>query len=272
MKTILQNWEPFFFRILGLASFTYMILGALNSRPVSELAGAFGIGFFCFFYANISRFKRFKGLGFEAELWEDKQREAAALVDKLKAIISIYSNEVILSNVQAGRWDGGTDRWEKVLDLLARVQEGHERAGQEIRLDEIRETIVLYFIFDASLESVNHYKNEVRRLHSKVSAAIDAEFGKPVKDPEGYSIRRREALSPFDGFMKGEPWEFARERRLATTTLEQAEHLQRQLRPDDEFVLDFNVEHLERLVIFSKWENDPDFFPTGEDVKRYQVR
>jgi hypothetical protein len=54
----------------------------------------FGLGFLSFIYANVARFKRFKGLGFEAELWEDKQKEAADLIDRLKNVVSIYTREV----------------------------------------------------------------------------------------------------------------------------------------------------------------------------------
>ena len=67
----------------------------------------FGLGFLSFIYANVARYKRFKGLGFEAELWEDKQKEAADLIDRLKNVVSIYTREVILGKVEGwtvGEW------------------------------------------------------------------------------------------------------------------------------------------------------------------------
>ena len=69
----------------------------------------FGLGFLSFIYANVARFKRFKGLGFEAELWEDKQKEAADLIERLREVVSIYSREVILGKVRAGRFANGPD-------------------------------------------------------------------------------------------------------------------------------------------------------------------
>jgi len=40
----------------------------------------------CLIFVYLARFKRFKGLGIEAELWEDKQREAEQLIERLKPL------------------------------------------------------------------------------------------------------------------------------------------------------------------------------------------
>lgn len=66
------NWERVLFSVLGLAFFAICFY-LIAKGSMQEGAAVFGLGFLSFVYANVTRFKRFKGLGFEAELWEDKQ-------------------------------------------------------------------------------------------------------------------------------------------------------------------------------------------------------
>ena len=48
----------------------------LVQQNLAMASASFAMAFVSFIWANISRFKRFKGLGIEAELWEDKKKEA----------------------------------------------------------------------------------------------------------------------------------------------------------------------------------------------------
>ena len=45
-----------------------------------------GVAFLFVVLLLLSKFKRFKGFGFEAEMWEEKQEEAAELVDRLEEL------------------------------------------------------------------------------------------------------------------------------------------------------------------------------------------
>lgn len=57
----------------------------------------------------------------EAELWEDKQKEAADLIERLREVVSIYTREVIVGKVKAGRWGGKADwgeHWKLYDDLV----------------------------------------------------------------------------------------------------------------------------------------------------------
>jgi hypothetical protein len=107
-KWFIANWERVLFVIVGLA----LLGGSLKLiyiEKVTEAAVVFGLGFLSFIYANVARFKRFKGLGFEAELWEDKQKEAADLIERLREVVSIYTREVVLGKIKAGRLSAKTD-------------------------------------------------------------------------------------------------------------------------------------------------------------------
>ena len=97
---IKEYWERVF---LFSISFVFLAL-CLRFFLKSEVAGAtaaFVMFFLCLIYANVSRFKRFKGLGFEAELWEDKQKEAADLIERLKNIVQVYTREIVMMKVMA---------------------------------------------------------------------------------------------------------------------------------------------------------------------------
>lgn len=70
----LNNWLIFTSAIVLLGVTTFLGLkGNATEMGLSILAGAIGLAF-----ANIERIRRFKGAGFEAEMWEKVQ----AIVDK----------------------------------------------------------------------------------------------------------------------------------------------------------------------------------------------
>jgi hypothetical protein len=73
--------------IVSLGAVALIIVGiylAILDRSVPTITAVFGIGFLFVVLLLLAKFKRFKGFGFEAEMWEEKQEEAAALVDSLK--------------------------------------------------------------------------------------------------------------------------------------------------------------------------------------------
>jgi hypothetical protein len=53
----------------------------------------------------IAKFKRFKGFGFEAEMWEQKQIEAAALIDQLRSLSKVISRQMASIAARVGLWD-----------------------------------------------------------------------------------------------------------------------------------------------------------------------
>jgi transposase len=77
--------------IIAVAACILLAVGvglAFSDRAASAGA-AWGVGFLLVALLLISKFKRIKGFGFEAEMWEQKQAEAAALVDQLKSLSKV---------------------------------------------------------------------------------------------------------------------------------------------------------------------------------------
>ncbi len=184
------NWERCFLFLIALMFLAFSIRFLLKA----EVAGAtatFVMFFLCLIYGNVSRFKRFKGLGFEAELWEDKQKEAADLIERLKNIVQVYTREIVMTKVMAGRFGGGSDwpdRWALYEELVGQ----HDTLGQNIDFLPLKEKVYKVMVFDA----VSFLSEEIRQALSKAESnaqdAISAEFGNPIKDHEGYRKRREE--------------------------------------------------------------------------------
>ncbi|KKB10415.1 hypothetical protein VE26_09895 [Devosia chinhatensis] len=184
---LLDNWERVLFAAVGLAFLTISFYLILRAR-IPEGSAVFGLAFLSFIYANVARFKRFKGLGFEAELWEDKQREAAGLIERLRDVVSIYTREVVLGKVQAGRFARGVDwasNWKLFDDLVSK----HNELGQKVDLTDVKKVMDDYFLFDMAMPEINNLRLAAEKGKTAARAKIDAEFGSPIRDNEGYSAR-----------------------------------------------------------------------------------
>lgn len=68
------------------------------------------MGMLCLILALLSRFKRFKGFGFEAELWESKQEEAAEIIVMLRSLAVTISRQILTLSARAGRIASATPR------------------------------------------------------------------------------------------------------------------------------------------------------------------
>jgi hypothetical protein len=105
--------------------------------------------FFVRFIPNLRDSKKFKGSGFEAELWEDKQKEAAALIDRLKSIVNIYTRELVMGRVMQGRW-GAVYKWADHWRLYDELVMQHSQLGQEIDFSDLRRQVYGLMAYDAA--------------------------------------------------------------------------------------------------------------------------
>ena len=143
---ITTSWQQIIFSFFGL-TFISKSIYLMFSGDVKTASAIFGIGFLCFVYANLSRFKKFKGLGFEAELWDDKKKEASDLIERLRDIVTVYTREILIDKVKSGRYDSAAtwnERW-KLYDELVKQ---HDNLGQKIDFINIKKIMDDYFLFD----------------------------------------------------------------------------------------------------------------------------
>lgn len=184
--TILKDyWERLLFRLVG---FSCLIFGFifLYEEKITYASAVFAIAFFSFIYSNLARFKRFKGLGFEAELWEDKQKEAADLIDRLKNVVTIYTREIIMNNVMRGRFSSG-ENWKARWALYDEFVNQLDELGQKIDFTDLKRKMDGIFIFDACTPLSSAVRQSLDNAKSKAREIISKEFGSPITDLDGYN-------------------------------------------------------------------------------------
>lgn len=187
------NWERYFLFSVAII-FLIFSISFLFKAEVTGAIAAFVMFFLCLIYGNVSRFKRFKGLGFEAELWEDKQREAADLIERLKNIVQVYTREIVMMRVMAGRLGGGSqwpDRWALFEELVGQ----HDTLGQNIDFMPLKEKVYRVMVFDAVSRTLTKIHSALSKAHGEASKLVESEFGTQITDPTARDKRRAELKS-----------------------------------------------------------------------------
>jgi hypothetical protein len=202
------------------------------------------MAFFSFFYSNLARFKRFKGLGFEAELWEDKQKEAANLIDRLKSVVAIYTREIVMNNVMRGRW-GGSENWRQRWALFDELVDQHNALGQEIDFSDLKAKMDGVFTFDICLPLAQSVERSIHDAKNEVRKQFTERYGKVVTDLVGHNADVQKlngvASKITDGLFERAPRE-----NIARLILDAVARAQEQLETFGQ-VLQFNPAVLDRL-------------------------
>lgn len=84
LKARVEELQQLFTNIIvSIGATALLIVGlvlAILDRGAPSIIAVLGTGFLLVVLLLLAKFKRFKGFGFEAEMWEEKQEEAAVLV------------------------------------------------------------------------------------------------------------------------------------------------------------------------------------------------
>lgn len=177
-----ERWERVLFGLVG-AGLLYLTFQTLRADNIAGGSALFGMAFFSFFYSNLARFKKFKGLGFEAELWEDKQKEAADLIDRLKSIVAVYTHEIVMGSVMRGRV--GADSWQKRWDLFNSLTGQHSDLGQDIDFSTTRAAMDTVMIFDICSKAASKMRRVIEDGREAARKQIGLKFGSPITDVAG---------------------------------------------------------------------------------------
>jgi hypothetical protein len=108
---------------LGLISSVLFALGSINIYwgQTAPAAAALGFAFLLVTLMLLAKFKRFKGFGFEAEMWEEEQIKAAELAKQLEDVASPIIDYIVMFAANFGLNESGL-RIEEKEDLLARIE------------------------------------------------------------------------------------------------------------------------------------------------------
>ncbi len=247
------QWERIVLFLVGVV-FLLFAIGAVYRENIVGASGITVIALLCFAFSNLTRFKRIKALGMEAELWEEKQQEAADLIDRLKDVVSTYTSEVIKGSVQQGRFADG-QRWRKIWPLYERLIGQHAELGQKIDFSALKSEVDTYFLFDMCM-NVRGYNKALFNAQSKANDVIQKEFGNVVRDADAYGKRIGELRDIV--FRIDDPFAIAQHTNLAAEMLRLADETGSKLK--DRFGIDLAIDEkdLARLrAISDVWENRP---------------
>lgn len=242
-----ENWQGVFFGAVGLVFLGFSFC-RLWQEDVAGGSATFGMAFLCFIYANLSRFKRFKGLGFEAELWEDKQKEAAALIDRLKAKDAIYTEQIVRQNIMGGRL-GSASSWEDNWRLFDRLVAEHEDLGQDIDFSDLKADIDAVFLFDLTSYPYDPLHRQIAQGVQEASDLIQKEFGSAVEDVEGHRKRTEQVNAIKRSFV--DRYERSLKGNVAQEILDWARDAQAALRRDFGVEVSFPEEDIQELEMLA---------------------
>jgi hypothetical protein len=242
------NWERALFTVVGLGFFV-KCFDLVIRNSTTDAAVIFGLGFLSFIFANIARFKRFKGFGIEGELWENKQQEAADLIERLRDVVTIYTRELVLGKVKAGRW-GPRSKWKDHWALYDELITQHAELGQKIDFSSLKNEIDTYFLFDMTRSEISKIRDAATNGRREAEQRIQREFGIPVHDNEGYN-KRWQQLSAIQCEFRN-AFDISKRNNLAEHVLTVWYDTKRRLKQDFDIDTDIEPEIYERLKAISK--------------------
>jgi hypothetical protein len=251
MNWIANNWEKYTFRVVGLVVFAFATQRLLQD-DITGFATLFGVAFFCFFYANISRFKKFKGLGFEAELWEDKQREAEQLIERLRSIV----NKALTGRFASGK------RWRELWQLHDEIAKQHAALGAKIDFSDTKRQLWQLFIFDLLMPNYQKLHRIRMKMDGDVSKKINSEYPAPISDSDGYG--RRLAQRGEVSWTLDPPFALAKEGKLAAEMLRWFETTKQKAMDTFGVALQDDAELLSEIKRLAGAESDSDMRVTEE--------
>ena len=142
-------------------------------------------GFLLIVMLTVLQFKHVKGFGFDAETWDQKQVEAAKLVDQLQGLTKATTRELALVASKIGLWDNGPSSQELmgITNTLTPVLKasGFEKEQRDELLSPIQDRIAFNYPVRASSEIFSLFKLQYNVTDSNPCQSI-REVPSPAKE------------------------------------------------------------------------------------------
>lgn len=148
------------------------------SKSTGPATSAMSFVFLLVVVLTISNYKRIKGFGFEAEMWEDKQVQAAKLIDRLELLSKASTKQVAQIAAKLGLWDSGFSNPElaSLIDVSRKIL---QNTGTN---DAERQNILAPLYRRVALNYVNAAQRLVDSALTKDREALDAARKTTVPD------------------------------------------------------------------------------------------
>lgn len=177
-RAFLKPFESNLLKLLGYLSLGFAAFQiTLGNVPAATVCAAVGI--LLFFLARFSQFKRFKGWGFEAEMWDEKQLEAEKLVKSLKDVAALTAREVMLQSIKSGRWGNGK-RWSDHWKHFEEIKAAQTGLLDEISAKDIKRSVDRWFLHDMVVCEFGKLQEIVEKGINSARQVIIQKHGAPI--------------------------------------------------------------------------------------------
>jgi hypothetical protein len=204
------RWAP---TLISIASASLIGTGLYESwhNQTTTAATDISFGFLTLLLLLLSKFKKFKGFGFEAEMWEQELAKAEQIISQLETLRSSVIEQLAAMSGEAGLWDSGQDLQsrERLLEQLETLSThaGYDKAKRQQYLKPIYNRLLR----DYCWESEHRWKELVLGIAGKdggdrivheaaLSQISENETQRKLifDDPDGYLLWLIGTLKNFD--------------------------------------------------------------------------
>ena len=171
--------------IVFIASLALLSAGATLSfyDQVGAATATYAAGILTMIFAFLSEFKKFKGLGIEAELLDKKIEEADDLISRLRNISIPLAEMLLSSTARMGRVGTIMPRKQK-YELLKKIESELKECGvTDDQLESTKTDWHFYNIFDLA-SPIFDALHKYNRKHKTLIGKERSEFGKTAITPE----------------------------------------------------------------------------------------
>lgn len=169
-------WEFIYNLIIALAAIGLFLVGgylAWKGRPHAQ--GVLVFAFLVLVLLVCYRFKHVKGFGFEAEMWDQKQTDAAKLIDRLKLLSESNAQQMGLIAAHLGIMDSGLTN-PQLAELLTQTEQTLAAVDTpKSKRDEFTapliERIKKNYVFAAKRVADQKYKQAMEEIGNSIHTA-----------------------------------------------------------------------------------------------------
>lgn len=184
------------FSIFCLLSIGGLVFAYMD-KGVGVVTACFGAAILCLIFVNLPLFKRFKGLGIEAELLEKKLAEADELLHRLRGMTIPISKILFMMMARSGRWDTYIPLRQQI-QIIQNIESELKQLGVTDKdLDAAKADWHNYNIVDMGRYILKDVYEELNRILQSKEQRLSS-FKEPIKadDPEWpIAIEERNAVA-----------------------------------------------------------------------------
>jgi hypothetical protein len=152
-------------------------LGYMDKAGVAT--ATYGAAVLSLIFAFLPEFKKFKGLGIEAELLDKKIEETDKLLKQLRDITAPIAEMLISSTARAGRWGSGMPRSQR-YELMQKIESELKKCGvEDSQLEKFKQDWHFYNTFDLASHIFEKINEKLRIIQQEREKTLN-QFKQPI--------------------------------------------------------------------------------------------